>query len=67
MGVHVRVCIRIYPQYHCFLEAGKDPAPSDEKGGDVVGYSVVQTRTLCRGHVPPSWGFQNSTTEGVAC
>jgi endonuclease/exonuclease/phosphatase family metal-dependent hydrolase len=40
-----------YPQYHCFLEAGKDPTvtptPSEGEGGDVRGYKSAWCR---RGH-----------------
>jgi hypothetical protein len=27
----------LYPEYHCFLEAGKDPAPSDREDRDMEG------------------------------
>ena len=26
----------LHPEYHCFLEAGKDPAPSDGHGEDLI-------------------------------
>jgi hypothetical protein len=37
----------LHPEYHCFLEAGKDPAPSDGEGGDMVGYKSPWCK---RGH-----------------
>jgi len=37
----------LYTEYHCFLEAGKDPGPSDEEGGDMVGYKSPWCK---RGH-----------------
>jgi hypothetical protein len=41
LGVRQRVkneLRHLYPEYHCFLETGNDQAPSDEEGGDMVGY-----------------------------
>jgi hypothetical protein len=36
-----------YPEHHCFLEAGKVPAPSDGEGGYMEGYKSPWCK---RGH-----------------